>query len=144
MEGTASMKSNRLLAKVAVIALAAAGSWSPALAQNKGGLYVYHTRPNGGCPGLDWHITIEPNDSLVGFVAWDQMKHMARLAGTVNKDRSFEMDAQEVGGTERKATVKGTAGGDFITASIDGSGTACDKKLLQIPRNVGGLEGGGG
>jgi hypothetical protein len=145
VQGPDLMKSDKILKKIAVIALATATSWSPSFAQQaKGGLYSYHTRPSGGCPGLDWHIVTEANGSLMGFVAWDQMKHMARLAGTMNKDRTFKMDAQEVGGTGRKATVSGTAAGDYITASIDGSGTACDKQVLQIPRDVGGLEGGGG
>ncbi len=139
------MKTNKIFAPIIAIALAATASWNPAFAQQeKGGLYVYHTRPAGGCPGLDWHITVEPSGMLVGFVAWDQMKHMARLSGMINKDRSFKMNAQEVGGTGRKATVTGSAAGDYIQASINGSGTACDNKMLQIPRDVGGLEGGGG
>lgn len=139
------MKPSVVLKSVSVIALAATAWLSPAVAQQaKGGLYVYHTSPSGGCPGLDWHIVTGPNGSLMGFVAWDQMKHMARLDGMINKDRTFKMDAQEVGGTARKATVSGKASGEYITAMIDGSGTACDRKELQIPRDVGGLEGGGG
>jgi len=139
------MKPTMFLARVSVIAVAAAASLGPAFAQpSKGSLYVYHTRPSGGCPGLDWHIVTEPNGSLMGFVAWDQMKHMARLQGMIGKDGNFKMDAHEVGGTARKATVSGTAAGEYITAMIVGSGTACDKIELQIPRDVGGLEGGGG
>lgn len=137
------------IATMAVTALSAAVSLSPALAQQgKGQLFAFHTYPNGGCPGLDWHITVR-GEKLEGFVAWDQMKHMARLDGTLipasaGKERSFKMDAQEVGGAARKATVQGTAGGDYINASIEGSGTACDGKILQIPRVAGGTEGGGG
>ncbi len=139
------MKSSIVIAGMFVAALGTGALVTPAIAQQaKGGLYAFHTRAAGGCPGLDWHITVEPNGGLVGFVAWDQMKHMARLVGSINKDRTFKMDAQEVGGTGRKATVQGTASGDYINASIDGSGTACDKQLLQIPRVVGGLDGGGG
>ena len=139
------MKPSAFLKSVFVITLAATALHGPAVAQQaKGGLYVYHTGPSGGCPGLDWHIVTEPNGGLMGFVAWDQMKHMARLEGTINTDRTFKMDAQEVGGAGRKATVSGKASGEFITAMIDGSGTACDRKELQIPRDVGGLEGGGG
>lgn len=138
------MRSRKLLAGVVAGALAASTVWTPAFAQQKAGLYVYHTRASGGCPGLDWHITVEPNGTLVGFVAWDQMKHMARLAGTIGKDGAFKMNAKEVSGTGRTATVTGTAAGDYIEAAIHGSGTACDDKMLQIPRDVGGLEGGGG
>lgn len=136
------MKS-KLIAGISAIVLA--GTFTPGLAQSgKTSMYVYHTKPIGTCPGLDWHIVTEPDGTLTGFVAWDRMRHMARLEGTIAKDRTFKMDAQEVGGTGRKATVSGTAAGDYITAMIDGSGTGCDRQVLQIPRDVGGLEGGGG
>jgi hypothetical protein len=133
-------------AKAAVFALSTAALLGPALAQSgQPGLYAFHTGPVvGGCPGLDWHITLEPDNSLNGFVAWDRGAHMARLEGSLKKDRSFEMEAQEVGGAARKATVKGTAAGTNISVVINGSGTACDGAYLNIPRVVGGLGGGGG
>ena len=129
----------------ALVAMLAAASMSPAMAQQKTAqLYAYHTSAViGGCPGLDWHITLEPDNRLVGFVAWAQDAHMARLNGSIKKDRSFEMQASEVGGAARKATVKGTAGGDYINVSIYNSGTACDGEILTIPRTAGGGGGGG-
>ena len=142
-----SMKTAIFAAGIAAFGLAAAATpLNPALAQAplKGGLYAFHSRPIGKCPGLDWHVMVEPNGALDGYVAWDRMPHLARLSGTLTKDRTFEMAAQEVGGAARKATVKGTAAGDYITASITGSGSACDDQVLQIPRAEGGLEGGGG
>src|SRR5271166_3184029 len=139
-----SMRSKLLTSKVAVVAALVAASCTP-LPEHPSTtrLFVYHTKPSGGCPGLDWHITTEPDGSLMGFVAWDRMKHMARLEGMMNPDRTFKMDALETS-TGRKATVTGTATGDYVMASIHGSGTACDDKMLQIPRAVQGLEGGGG
>lgn len=142
------MGSRKLLSKVAVIALATAAAWSPASAQQAGapgrpGLYVYHTSPQGGCPGLDWHLNIEKNGSIVGFVAWDRMRHMARLEGIVDRDGSFKMNSQDTA-TGKTATISGSAKGDYIQSSVSGSGTACDGKMLQIPRDEGGLEGGGG
>jgi hypothetical protein len=108
-------------------------------------LYAYHSPPVvGGCPGLDWHVTLEPDNSLIGFVAWDQGKHMARLEGTLKKDRSFEMDAKEIGGQGRSATVVGKAGGGYINMTINGSGTPCDGQNLPIPTILGGTGGGGG
>jgi hypothetical protein len=92
---------------------------------------------------LDWHITVGKDNSLVGFVAWDQGKHIAKLAGTINKQRTFEMNAEEVG-TDKKAVVTGTAGGTTINVQINGSGTACDGVNLAIPRFAGGMAGGGG
>jgi hypothetical protein len=139
------MMSKMLAWTVAMIALSAAASINPAMAQSGApGLYAYHTAPVvGGCPGLDWHITVGKDDSLVGFVAWDQGKHVAKLDGTINKNRTFEMNAEEVG-TGKKAMVKGSAGGTNINIQISGSGTACDGVVLNIPRVTGGLGGGGG
>jgi hypothetical protein len=130
---------------VAAVVVSATVSLSPAFAQSgAAGLYSYHTSPVvGGCPGLDWHITVGTDDSLVGFVAWDQGKHIAKVAGSINKNRSFEMAAEEVG-TGKKAKIAGTAGGSTINIQISGSGTACDGVNLTIPRVVGGMSGGGG
>ena len=140
------MKSRMLSAQIAVIALAAAASSSPALAQqSKGTLYAFHSSAvEGGCPGLDWHVMLEPDHKVSGFVAWDHGKHMARLDGELDKNGSFELQGKEVGGTGQTATIKGTTGGDYINATINGSGTACDGDNLAVPRVVGGTEGGGG
>src|ERR1700722_6235711 len=99
-------------ARVAAIALSVATLCSPTLAQTgKGQLFAFHTSPVvGGCPGLHWHITLGADRSLVCFVAWDRAQHMARFDGTSGKNRMFEMQATEVGGT-RTATVKGVAAG---------------------------------
>jgi hypothetical protein len=139
------MMSGMFTRTVATVVLSAAVSLSPALAQSGApGLYAYHTNPAvGGCPGLDWHITVGKDDSITGFVAWDQGKHVAKLAGSIAKDRTFEMNAEEVG-TGKKAVVKGSAGGTNISVQISGSGTACDSVILNIPRVVGGTGGGGG
>ena len=67
---------------------------------------------------------------------------MARLEGKLNKDRSFEMDAQEVGGQGRKATVVGRAGGGYINITIHGTGTACDGQNLPFPTSPGTVGGG--
>jgi hypothetical protein len=139
------MMSRMFTRTVATAFLSATVSFGPALAQSgAAGLYSYHTNPVvGGCPGLDWHITVENDNSLMGFVAWDQGKHIAKLAGSINKERNFEMNAEEVG-TGKKAMVKGSAGGTTINVQISNSGSACDGVNLTIPRVVGGMGGGGG
>jgi hypothetical protein len=141
------MKLKKISGYVAIAALSAAAPFGAALAQSQGALYAFHTSPQGGCPGLDWHITVQ-GDNLEGFVAWDHGKHVARLDGKIipvsaGKERSFKLDAVEVG-SGKKATVQGNAGGEVINASIEGSGTACDGKILPIPRVTGGMGGGGG
>ncbi len=114
------------------------------MAQQNSGLYVLHTPASGTCPSLDWHILLQPNGSLSGFAAWDQMKHMARLNGTIAKNGAFKMNGQEVGGEDRTAVVTGTASGYYIKISINGSGTGCDNKIFSVPRFASGLAGGGG
>lgn len=139
------MKSKVFCATVVAVALSTAAFLSPAQAQQKATLYAFHSTPViGGCPGLDWQITVQANDDLEGFVAWDKGQHVARLDGKLNKDRTFTMNAHEIGGQLRKASVTGTAGGDYINAMIHGSGTACDEMNLAIPRHSTGLAGGGG
>ena len=64
-----------------------------------------------GAPGLDWQITPRTGRHAERIVAWDRMQHMARLDGSINKDRNFTLDAKEVGGAGRTATVHGYAGG---------------------------------
>ena len=115
-----------------------------AAAQTQGAqLYAFHTGRMGACPGLDWHLTVEPDNKLVGLVMWDRNQHMARVDGQLNSDRTFRMNVQEVGGQNRSAVVSGTARGDYINAQIEGAGGPCDGKTLQIPRVVGGAGGGG-
>lgn len=140
------MQSKMFSAAIVAAALSAAALLSPASAQQKkASFYAFHSSPVvGGCPGLDWHITRQPDNTVEGFVAWDRGQHMARLNGKVNKDNTFNLAAQEVGGQARKATVTGNASGDYINAQIHGSGTACDDVNLAIPRMEGGLSGGGG
>jgi hypothetical protein len=132
--------------KIVTVSLSALVAASPAMAQpKKAQLYSYHTGPAvGGCPGLDWHITVEPDNKLIGFVAWDRGLHIARVDGQLNADRTFEMAANEVGGAGRKATIKGTAGGAYINVAIYGSGTPCDGINLPIPLSTSGVGSGGG
>jgi hypothetical protein len=112
--------------------------------KQKAALYAFHTRPViGGCPGLDWHVTIMPDDKIDGFVAWDHKKHMAALDGELKKDQTFEIAAKEFGGTGN-AVVTGKIAGDYVNLTINGSGTPCDGEILPVPRAAGGLEGGGG
>jgi hypothetical protein len=131
---------------IAVLVLGSVALLNPATAQQTGSrLYAFHTGKMGACPGLDWHITVDPDNKLVGIVAWGpEDEHMARLVGQMEPNRSFKMAAKEVGGAGRTATVSGTAQGEYVNATIEGSGTACDGKQLQIPRVAGGTSGGGG
>ncbi len=139
------MRSRTFSSGIVIIALSTAATISPALAQKaKSSLYALHSAANGSCPGLDWHLTVT-GDKLEGFVGVAHTNRLWRLEGTikpasVNQERSFEMEAEEVGGAKRKAVIRGTSGGEFLNAMITGAGTACDGKTIVIPRAVQGVE----
>jgi hypothetical protein len=115
-----------------------------ALAQMPG-VYVLHSKASGGCPALDWHITVGSGNTLAGVIGWDDMKAIARVSGKLDPNtRHFQMTAKEVGGAERTATVDGQLRLDgYMTANIKGPNVNCSN--VTIPYVVaGGGEGGGG
>ncbi len=139
------MKIGILLARLAVVPflpMVAAGSVSAQPA--KGRLYAFHSAPTGACPGMDWHVVLQPDQSLDGFIAWDGMKHIAKVSGKLETGRVFHMTAVEQGGAERKGTVKGQVEDSFIVASLEGTRTGCDGQQIAVPYFASGLEGGGG
>lgn len=106
-----------------------------------GQYYSLTTMPKAGCPGLDWHVVVDADRQIDGFVAWDKMKHSAKLSGTLNTDDSFKMVGDEVGGT-KKASITGNVTSIAVNFTITGTGTACDNQTFSAPRLV--LGGGGG
>ena len=120
------MKSIRLVAASA-LAIAAASGLASAQQPPPGRVYVFHSSAQGGCPALDWHVTVGANDSLSGMIAWDDMKAMARATGKLNMtSRTFEMSATEVGGQGRKATVTGSVQQNgWLTANVKGPNVNC-------------------
>jgi hypothetical protein len=139
------MKLSILLASLPVIALSTIPIAGSAVAQQpKGRLYAFHSTPTGACPAMDWHVVLQPDNTLVGFIAWDDMKHLAKVSGTLETGRVFHMAAVEQGGAGRKGTVKGQVEDTFIVASLDGTKTGCDNQQISVPYFAGGLSGGGG
>ena len=131
---------------VGMIALGTVASLSAAAVEQvqQGRWYSFHTAPAGTCPGLDWHVVVEDDRSITGFVAWDRMRHSANIAGKLNADDSFQYKATEVGGS-RVASVSGQVSPEFVTVAIDGTGTGCDKKSWKIRRAIdSGAVGSGG
>ena len=110
-------------------ALAFAASLSIAAAQQmpEGRLYVFHSKAQGGCPALDWHVTVGSGGTLMGMIAWDDMKAMAKATGTVNmQNRTFTMKATEAGGQGRTATVDGQVRQDgWLVANVKGPNITC-------------------
>jgi hypothetical protein len=126
----------RTLIAASVIATGAACGVASA---QSAGMYVLHAKATGSCPALDWHIAVEPTattDNLSGMIGWDNMKHIARVSGTLNPNtRFFEMTATEVGGEARTAKIDGQLRLDgWLTANITGEGVIC--KSVTIPYYV--------
>jgi hypothetical protein len=132
---------------VGLMTLATATPLSSASAQKaiRGALYPLHTFPSGTCPGLDWHFVVNEDNTVDGTVMWDRMRHVATFEGAVNPDRTFALQAKEVGGT-RTATIKGNVTPEFVNLTISGTGTGCDNKTLKIniANSASGTFGGGG
>ena|SRR5579863_3905713 len=119
---------------IAVGFLAVGSAYSTAAAQGwpAGRVYAFHSGPQGGCPGLDWHIVATGSD-LNGMIAWDNMKAMARATGTLNLDaKTFQMTAKEVGGQERTATISGSVQpSGYLVANINGPNVSCKNVTVQ-------------
>jgi hypothetical protein len=92
-----------------------------------GAYYSFHSRAQGSCPALDWHVAVGQNGALSGMIAWDDMKAMAQATGTVNQQaRTFQMTAKEVGGQGRTATISGTVQNDgWLVAGIQAPNVKC-------------------
>ena len=139
------MFSVRTLAAGALIFAAACGMAAAQVAPTQilpeGRLYVFHSNPQGECPGLDWHILVGNNNSLSGMIGWDNMQHIAHASGTISPNHTFQMTAKEVGGESREAQITGSINqlGWFI-ANIDGPGVKC--KRVSVPFYQGGFGGG--
>ena len=115
---------------IAASALAIAATCGVAMAQSAvppGRVFAFHSQAAGQCPALDWHVTVGPNNTLNGVLAWDDMKAMAAVTGSVTPARTFTMTAQEVGGQGRTATITGQVRADgWMVASIKGPSIECN------------------
>jgi hypothetical protein len=128
---------------IARMALAGLALSLPGVAFGQGAIqpnfYAFHTGPIGNCPGLDWLVNVESSGKVAGMVGWDNMTHMASLAGTMQSDGRFSLTAKEVGGP-KTATVSGTNAGNYATIAITGTGSPCDGKTVQVPRSTTGFQ----
>jgi hypothetical protein len=131
---------------IAASALAIAATCGVAMAQQvapPGRVYSFHSQAAGGCPALDWHVTVGANDTLNGVLAWDDMKAMAHVTGTVTPSRAFTMTAKEVGGQGRTANITGQVRADgWLVASIKGPKIECSG--ITVPWYVPSQAGGNG
>jgi hypothetical protein len=130
------------------IALSVASTATPLTCVNAieqvtlGQWFSLHTNPSGTCPGLDWRVAIDADRQIAGYVAWDKMKHSAKLSGVLNGDDTFSIAGDEVGGNKH-AVITGKVNPQNISLTINGTGTGCDKQPLLAPRASSAVGGGG-
>ncbi len=124
-----------LMKTFAVGALAIAATCGVASAQQiapEGRIYVFHSKPSGACPALDWHVVVGANNTLGGMIAWDDMKAMASVSGSITPDKHFTLTAKEVGGEGRTASVTGSFRGDgWLIANVKGPKIECNG--IEVP-----------
>lgn len=136
------MTLGKLIAAGAV-AIAATCGVASAQGMPEGRVYTFHSSAQAGCPALDWHVVAGANGTLQGMIAWNDMNQMAHASGTVNMQaRTFQMNAKEVGGQGRTATVTGTVRQDgWLTANVKGPNINCQG--INVPWFVPPPPGGG-
>jgi hypothetical protein len=130
---------------VSALALTASIGVVSAQAIPPGRVYTFHSTAQAGCPALDWHIVVGGNNTLDGMIAWDSMKAMAHASGTLNPTAgTFTMQAHEVGGQGRTATVDGRVrpADGFLLANVHGPNITCTG--ITVPWFTPPPAGGGG
>jgi hypothetical protein len=83
--------------KLIAISAIAIATMSGAAFAREGGVYSFHSKPRGDCPGPDWHVVQESRGSLYGMIFWNDMKSLACATGTV-VNQQVKMTATEKGG----------------------------------------------
>jgi hypothetical protein len=147
IRGGTTMTRSKTIGTIAVGALTLGSMYNAAPAQQvtlpEGRVYVFHSKPTGACPALDWHVVVGANNALSGMIAWDDMKAMASVSGSLTPDRTFSMTAKEVGGQGRTAMVSGTLRTDgYLIATVKGPKIECDN--ITVPWFVARPPGGNG
>ena len=130
----------RLCAAIAACAALGVGLAVPvtsvqAQTSAKDTLYDARTQPQGSCPAMDWHVVVHPDKSVNGVIGWDNFKHIAHIATTLDGHGAFKANATEQGGASH--SVNGTVDPKAIRADISGAG--CDHETLAVPRSANGI-----
>jgi hypothetical protein len=132
------MKSGILVSTLAAGALLAGAAWNVANAQQvmpEGRIYAFHSAAQAGCPALDWHLVAGGNNTLSGMVAWNGMKSMAALSGTVNPaTKKFELTGKETAAPNRATTLTGQVmdNGWLVIDIGPIAGTSCSNKMIKV------------
>jgi hypothetical protein len=130
------MTCGRIIATLAASALIAGAVGSAAFAQNPGQLYVLHSAPDGSCPALDWHVVVGADNTVSGIIAWNDMKSVAHVQGTLTAEKAFHLDATEIAGGGKTAVIDGTLIPGWLQASIKGPGVDCANIKIALFRQT--------
>jgi hypothetical protein len=93
----------------------------------EGKIYVFHSKPAGQCPALDWHVVVGEDNKRSGMVAWNNMKSMAKVTGQIAQDWTFTMNGRRATGRQEGAVlITGKLRADgWLSANIEGPNIKC-------------------
>jgi hypothetical protein len=111
-------------------------------------VYDLRSEAQGSCPALRWHIVADQAGVLSGTIAWDDMKKVAGVSGTIRplvklgqggnpkaanpQNRTFSMIATGSDGVDRVAEITGTIWPNgWFSANIQGIRMACHNVKVQ-------------
>ena len=118
-------------------------------APSVGRVYTLHTAAvGGGCPSLDWHIVVGPNDTLSGMIGADDMKVVFSVTGKYDPVlKTASMSGKEISGPNPGApgALNAQVQSDGrLAASLGGLpvGAACQGKTVYVRWTSPQLSGG--
>jgi hypothetical protein len=88
----------------------------------------------GECPALDWHVTLDPSNTLRGTIAWPSKT--ASVSGSVMADKTFAMTEPRTSGVSQSHTVVTgkVLGNGSLVANIQGPYIDCNN--ITVPWSV--------
>jgi hypothetical protein len=89
-----------------------------------GRVLSFHSEPSSGCPGLDWHIVVAANNQLKGMISWNDMKDVARVTGSADRDGRFHLAFPGMNGSGKGGSIEGQFPdyNGYLSAHVMGAG----------------------
>ena len=123
-------------------AVLSAVAWNAAVAQpapaylKEGAVYSVHSIAQHGCPTLDWHIWVGPQDTLQGMISTEGVTPNAyAVKGAIGPNRTFHLDGKQIGGAGATGSVDGTVRDDgtlVATMSKLAPSSPCNDKTVYV------------
>jgi hypothetical protein len=121
------------LATAAAIAIAIAGATATAQRSQEPRIFTFHANASGGCPDLDWHVVLAPDDTLTGMIGWQNMQQLVRVTGKLDRaKKTFSLTGKEQGG-DLTATIDGQViSPNHLIANIKAPGANVDCPKVEV------------